>query len=105
MDMGIMQPSSIVMGPLPPVQKIQQMTTTVQGFVTSGVLNKGQGNALVSKLDAAKKKLDAGNSKAATNELNAFINQIKADIKNGLILSSTGLPLIYSANAIIDMIK
>jgi hypothetical protein len=87
------------------VQKIQQMNSNVQSFVTSGVLNKGQGNSLIVKLNAAMKNLNAGNTQAATNELNAFINEINADIKTGKISSAQGNALIDSANSVINAIK
>lgn len=57
------------------------MITSVEDLVTSDGLNRGQGNALISKLDAAVKNLNAGNTKETMNKLNAFINQIKLILK------------------------
>jgi hypothetical protein len=90
---------------LTPVQKIQQVTTNVQEIVTSGTLNKGQGNALIVKLNAATKNLNAGNTNAAINELNAFNNQIKAYIKSGKLFSREGQALIDEINSVTNVLS
>lgn len=91
--------------PLSPVQKIQQMIITVQNLVTSGELNQGQSNALISKLDAAVKNLNAENKEAAINELTAFINQVNAYIQSEMLSSIQGQLLIDDANSVINAIK
>ncbi len=90
---------------LTPVQKIEQITATVQDLVTSGVLNKGQGNALIVKLNAAEKNLNKENTNAAINELNAFINQVNAYIKSGKLSPTDGQELIDDANSVINVLK
>ena len=88
-----------------PVQKIQQINTTIKDLITAGKLNKGQGNSLISKLDAAEKRLNNENRKAATNQLNAFVNEVKADVKTGKLSSINGQPLIDEAKTVINSIK
>jgi len=101
-DVG-QSPCGVVIGPLP-AQQIQYMNTCVQDLVTSGVLNKGQSNALIVKLKAATQNLDAGNTKAATNELNAFINQVNA-FKGKQLSSTEAQVLIDAANSMINDLK
>ena len=73
----------------------------VNELVNTGVLNQGQGNALMAKLDAATKQLEKGNTNPAINELQAFINQVDADIRSGKLTLVQGQPLIDMTNAII----
>jgi hypothetical protein len=70
-------------------------------LVTQGVLNQGQGNALMVKLDGALTKLDQGDSAVAINKLQAFNNQVNAYIHATIISSEQGQPLIDASNGII----
>ena len=88
----------------PVVQKIQQIITSVQGLVTSGVLNHGQGNSLIAKLDAAIKNLNKENTNAPINELQAFINKVQANIRAGKLSPAQGQVLIDAANAVIGQL-
>ena len=63
---------------LPLEDQIQLATDYVHDLVSEEILNKGQGNALVSKLEGVLSALDKGNTNAALNKLNAFINQVNA---------------------------
>jgi hypothetical protein len=97
-------PLTVVFQSITPQEQIQQMITSIQDLVTSGVLNKGNGNALISKLDAAKKNINTGNKKAAVNELNAFINQINA-FKGKQLSSTEADTLISEANDVIKALQ
>jgi ribosomal protein L14 len=77
----------------------------IEDLVAAGVLNQGQGNALIVKLDGAQKKLDKGQTKAAINQLRAFINQVNAFISAGILTPVQGQALIDLANAIINQIN
>jgi hypothetical protein len=50
----------------------------VEQLIASGALDGGNGNALLSKLEAAAASLDRGNPAAAVNQLEAFLNQVSA---------------------------
>jgi DNA/RNA endonuclease G (NUC1) len=50
----------------------------VEQLIASGALDGGNGNALLSKLEAASASLDRGNRTAAVNQLEAFINHVSA---------------------------
>jgi hypothetical protein len=69
---------------LTPAQAIANVITTVQGLETSGVLNKGQTNSLVVKLNHA---IDSLTSKpdqpTACNQLQAFVNEVNAYVSGG----------------------
>ena len=82
----------------------KSLTPVIEGLVSSGVLNQGQGNALLQKLEVAQRQLDRGNVNAAVNQLVAFINQVSALINAGVLTPEEGQPLIDTANAIINQL-
>lgn len=87
-----------------PQQAAQTLIDSITNLISSNVLNNGQGNALISKLEAAIQKLDQGNSNAAENQLNAFINQVNAMVNSGTLTTAQGQLLIDAANDIINNI-
>jgi hypothetical protein len=86
-------------------ESIQNIIADVQALVYAGNLNKGQGNALIAKLDAAIKSIDKGNITPALNQLQAFINQVNAFIRSGQLTPSVGQALIDAANAVINSLR
>ena len=88
-----------------PAEATQDLIDEVGLLVTAGVLNQGQGNALITKLNGAINKLNQRNTNAAINILQAFINQVSAFINAGILSSAEGQPLIDTAQAIIDAIQ
>lgn len=97
--------STVQINVLTPVQKIQQMTNSIQGLVTSGQLKQGQAAVLKVTLDTVKVSLNAGKTKVATVELNAFIAEVKVYVKNRILSSQNGQVLIDGANAVIHAIQ
>ncbi len=85
----------------PPTSPLTLVTLHHHDLVESGVLNLGQGCALIAKLDAALTP-DKGNEIAAMNQLQAFINQVNAFINAGILSPAEGQPLIDAAQAAID---
>ena len=69
-----------VVAPLPPVDSL---ITDVEALFDDGVINNGNRNALVSKLENANKSLDKANTTAAANQIQAFINQVGAFRNSG----------------------
>jgi len=55
-------------------EQVESVINEVEALVYEGVLNDGNGNALIVKAENAIDKLDAGKVKPAVNKLNAFIN-------------------------------
>ena len=82
-------------------ERVDEIIDAIEGLISNGVLNGGQGNALISKLEAALEKIAQGNSTAAINQLNAFINQVTDFIDSGTLTSEEGQPLIDAAEALI----
>ncbi|MFC2085166.1 T9SS type A sorting domain-containing protein, partial [Bacteroidota bacterium] len=74
----------------------------IQNLVTLGILNKGQGNSLIVKMEASNKHISKGNSTPAINLLEAFINQVNAFINTGILSLEQGQELIDAAEDIID---
>ena len=104
-DDGDIALGSTVVTVLGPQEAIGEIITEIENLVADGILNKGQGNSLISKLNNAIKKLDQGNIKAATNILYACINQINAFIKAKILTSDLGQSLIDAIEYIIDIIN
>jgi hypothetical protein len=91
--------------PPDPVTEVQNIASQVQALLTSGALNKGQGNALLSKLNAITAKLNQSNTTAAINILLAFINQCHAYMSAGILTLQEGQPLIDAATALIQQLS
>jgi hypothetical protein len=94
-------PDEVIITAITAQQASQNLIDQVQALIDAGVLNGGQGNALISKLEAIIKQLDKGNTTAAINELQAFINEVNAFINSGTLTPGQGQSLIDAANAII----
>lgn len=84
---------------------IESLIGRVEDLVNAGILNQGQGNALIAKLEAAAQQLDKGNVNTAINQLQAFINQVNALINSGILSPEDGQPLIDTANGIINQLS
>ena len=71
---------------LTPAQAIPNVITTIQGLQAAGVLNGGQANSLIVKLNHA---IDSLNSKpgkqTGCNQLQAFVNEVNARVSAGTL--------------------
>ena len=71
---------------LTPAQALPNVITTIEGLQAAGVLNHGQANSLIVKLNHA---IDSLNSKpdqpTACNQLQAFINEVNAYVSAGIL--------------------
>jgi len=85
-----------------PLDAIDEVIAKVETLVNDGVINNGNGNALILKLENAANKIDNGNTNAAANQLNAFINQINDFVDSGKLTSQQGQDLVDAIQAIID---
>jgi DNA-binding beta-propeller fold protein YncE len=81
---------------------IDGLIAEIEGLINDGLLNGGQGNALISKLEAALKKLLDGSTKTAINQLGAFRNQVGAFIQSGELAPEEGQALLDAVDAIIE---
>ena len=87
------------------MQTIQQMTTFIQGSVTSGELSSGLGDVLIATISAAKVSLNNGNTLATIVELKAFVAQVKIYVNFGILPPTDGQILIDKANDVIDYLS
>jgi hypothetical protein len=81
-------------------QQVAQIIAQVQELVAAGVLNSGQGQGLIAKLNGVIAKLNGGQTGAACNQLNAFKNQVNGFINAGILSPAQGQELIDAANAV-----
>jgi len=88
-----------------PDEGIEYLASEVDALVEDGVLNGGQGNALILKLRAAERQISKGNSNAAHNILQALINQVNAFIDAMIFSEEVGNLLIDSANELIALLE
>jgi len=77
----------------------------IETLVEMGRLNKGQGNALIVKLEQAIKHLDQDQPQTALNVLNAFESQVMDYMHDGVLTPEEGQALLDAVNAIIYQIR
>lgn len=77
------------------------ISSQVNEYVTSGILSSGNGNSLLSKLNASVHQINNNNFNAAINQLQAFINQVNAFVQSGRLTQSQAQVLIDPSNLII----
>ena len=92
-------------GPCTIEDHILTLEKRVEQLVNEGVLNEGQGNAFITKLDLSLLQIDKGKYRFALNILRAFINQVNSYVTEGLLTEKEGQELISAANDIINMIN
>jgi pullulanase/glycogen debranching enzyme len=81
--------------------QIDLLIDYIESLVDDGVLNGGQGNALIVKLLNALDKFEKDQTKAAANQLEAFINQVEDFVADGILTPEQGAALIAAAEDII----
>ncbi|MCI0459453.1 MAG: hypothetical protein L0Z62_21090 [Gemmataceae bacterium] len=83
--------------------QVQALVGDVQALVAAGVLNTGQGNSLLMKLQATIEHIDGGNLTTAVTQLRAFQDQVNG--LTGRVLSAAqGGALIDTAQEVIDLL-
>ncbi|HSM72639.1 MAG TPA: ExeM/NucH family extracellular endonuclease [Anaerolineales bacterium] len=85
--------------------EIYELIDDVQGLLDDGVLNGGQANALISKLENVLTKLANGNPNSAANQLDAFINQVEDFVNDGILTAEQGDALIKSAALLVEALN
>ena len=80
---------------------IENSIAQVEDLVADGILNGGQGNSLISKLENALKKIEQEKVTPAVNMLEAFKNQVNAFIAAGILMPEEGQSLIAAVDLII----
>jgi hypothetical protein len=90
-----------VMARIRSVTPFEGLGTTITSLGETDVLNDGQVNALLKKLENAERKAEEGNLGAAEALLNAFINQVLSLVESGEIPAADGEALVAHARAIL----
>jgi probable HAF family extracellular repeat protein len=88
-----------------PQSLVGGLMEAIQELLDAGVINGGNANALISKLEGAIAQLDKGNVDPAVNKIEAFINEVEALIRSGRLTSEQGQPLIDTARLIIESLS
>ena len=86
----------------PATEQILLLKKGVETLVTSGVLNAGQGNALLVKLRAAERQIGLGRIPTAVNQINAFIHQVEAFQTAGILSEDQAWGLLDDAEGILE---
>lgn len=70
---------------LTPQQALQLVINQINGFKSGGVLNGGQANSLIVKLNAAISSLNSNAPKTACNQLGSFVNEVNGYVAGGIL--------------------
>jgi len=82
------------------ITNIEVLILKIDNYISTGNLEQGIGNALISKLENAIKSLEKGKEKPATNQVQAVINQLDNLIGTGNIDSEIAKELIFDTQLI-----
>jgi predicted Mrr-cat superfamily restriction endonuclease len=93
-------PSHAVLWMVRPEDQIQAILEEITGLIEDGVLNGGQGNALIVKLENILKQLDNSKPQVACNLLEAFTSQVQSFIDEGVLPLEVGQLLLAKANTV-----
>jgi hypothetical protein len=83
-----------------PQEMIRSLIKEIEALREAGVLNNGQANSLIVKLENAIISLDRGKAKMALNNLKAFMNEVESLIDERVLTQEEGQSLIAAAEAI-----
>jgi DNA-binding beta-propeller fold protein YncE len=86
---------------LRPEQATQAIINSVNALLSQGVLNGGQDNSLVVKLQHAIDLMSAVKNAAAIGNLNAFISEVNDLLSSGVLSASQAASLISAAKSVI----
>jgi hypothetical protein len=75
----------------------------IEELIWAGVLNKGNGNALITKVNNAFAKAVNGKTGTAVNGMESFINEVEAFVRSGKLTAEQGQGLIALAEALVTL--
>jgi hypothetical protein len=90
-----------------PQQALQLVIDQVNGLKSGGVLNGGQANSFIVKLNAAISSLNSNAPNTACNRLGAFVNEVNSYVAEGILTASQADQLLggtFGVNAIVTAI-
>jgi pullulanase len=83
-----------------PAEQINLLIGAVQSLLDDGTLNRGQANALITKLETALRALERGQVGPALNALAAFTNQVDAFESAGILSAEQAAALREAAGSV-----
>jgi uncharacterized repeat protein (TIGR03803 family) len=90
---------------LTPQQATQAIIDAVNALFAQGVLNRGQDNSLVKKLQHAINLMNAGDNAGAIQRLDTFIDEVNGLLNAGVLSASQAASLINAANSAIERLS
>ena len=91
----VVVPVTLIVGT--PTERIDDLIAKILALRAAGVLNDGQANSMIVKLQAAKSSIQRGKPNTAINQLNAFVNEVNAYMNAGTLTAQQGGQLIDCA--------
>jgi DNA/RNA endonuclease G (NUC1) len=88
-----------------PAQGTAEIIGDVDQLVTAGVLAKGTGSSLTSKLDGAVKQFETRKIQPAVNQLEAFVHEVDALVRSDRLTAANAAPLRTSAQRVIRSVS
>lgn len=92
---------SVKLTVLTPQQETEVIINSVNTLSSQGVVNGGQANSLLVKLQHAIARLNAGNKAAAIGNLNAFIGEVNDLLASGVLTPSQAASLVSAAQGVV----
>ncbi|MCE7980091.1 MAG: hypothetical protein DYG89_02770 [Caldilinea sp. CFX5] len=86
-------------------ERIDILSGAIQQLMTTGVLNQGQGNALLTKLTNARREVARCKMKQATKMLDVFNKHVTDLLAAGVLTPEGGQPLLAAANVIMAQVQ
>jgi hypothetical protein len=88
-----------------PENLIGDLIDQIEDLVNQGVLNQGQGNSLIVKLDRVLKELEKGRPEKAIKAMTPFINEVNSLVDDGVLPEEMAAQLVMEAEIIIAAIE
>jgi endonuclease G len=102
---GLETVATTIANVLTPAQGTAEIIGDVDQLVTAGVLAKGTGSSLTSKLDGAVKQFEARKIQPAVNQLEAFVHEVDALVRSDRLTTANAAPLRTGAQRVIRSVS
>jgi hypothetical protein len=82
--------TAVFVGERSATEQIDLLIGDVESLVAAEILNNGQGNALISKLENIRRRIEHGKIRPAVNQLVAFIQQVQDFVAEAILTPEQG---------------
>jgi hypothetical protein len=90
---------------LSPAEQLAGLQTMVEGLFAQGALKKAQANSLLKTLAEAQVAVAQGKPKAAYNLTRGFRSDVQSLIRDGVLTSTLGQPLLSAADLLLQSLQ